>query len=252
MTKSRLTRSETQDNGEKIGLERATARLRRHVLAKEPGSFAGTEDELVEMLEASRGTLRQAARLLEREGLVAVRRGVNGGYYSARPSMEDIETAVSGYLHTLDVTADDATMIASVLWIQTLLKLAATAGKSKSDLMDQFMSRLTMMNPQPSLEEIIDYEIDLRNAIFNLLSSKYVQMIFKINMKFSFGNFDQKREQGAGEHAQFVRAWRDAKYLELAAVANGDISVTKEAATRARRLWHERFGVSDGMMWLNV
>lgn len=232
----------------KLGLAQATALLRRHVLSKDEGAFLGTEDELLTLLGASRGTLRQIARILEREGLLVVRRGINGGYYGMRPSLDSIETAVSGYLHTLDVKSSDATMIASTLWVQTLRKLAGWSDPGKLQLLDRFLERLAKMDVDASLQDIVCYEMDFRDAVFDYMDSRYVQLIFKINVKFSAGNLADSLELAPDQHAAFARAWRNTKYLELAAVANGDRAMTVEAVTRARRIWHERFASDEDLI----
>ena len=89
--------------------------LRGIVLDAAPGTLLGSEDALVARLSVSRSTVRQIARLLEREGLLLVRRGINGGYYGARPTIGTIETTVSAYLETLDMDSQDLTTVASVL-----------------------------------------------------------------------------------------------------------------------------------------
>src|SRR5215471_18892047 len=53
-------------------LEAAIIKLREIVLATKNGALIGGEDSLVAKLGASRSTVRQAARLLEREGLLRV------------------------------------------------------------------------------------------------------------------------------------------------------------------------------------
>lgn len=47
------------------------------------GAAPRSEDELLERYGVSRPTLRQAARILEHEQLIDVRRGVNGGFLAA-------------------------------------------------------------------------------------------------------------------------------------------------------------------------
>src|SRR5690606_6477873 len=46
----------------------------------------------------SRPTLRQAARVLESEQLLAVRRGIGGGYYARQPSMDAVGRAAASFL----------------------------------------------------------------------------------------------------------------------------------------------------------
>ncbi|MEV0670956.1 FCD domain-containing protein [Mycobacterium sp. NPDC050441] len=54
-----------------------------------PGDKLPTERELTEMLDVSRTVLRAAMTILDREGLVSVRRGRNGGVTALAPRRDD-------------------------------------------------------------------------------------------------------------------------------------------------------------------
>src|ERR1700744_3210216 len=97
--------NELMGNRTRSTFDATSARLRDLALATPEGEFLGSEDALVETLEVSRSTVRQSARLLEREGILQVRRGLNGGYFAGRASLRTVEAAVSGYLHNLDMNA---------------------------------------------------------------------------------------------------------------------------------------------------
>lgn len=226
---------------ERAGLAQATARLRARILTVESGVFLGKEDALLAFLETSRATLRQIARILEREGLLEVRRGINGGYYASRPGLETIENVVSGYLHALDVQPDDATMIASVLWIETLRKAAGAPVESRQPVADTFAARLAGLRPDASFPDVLEYEEAFRGAIFDLIGSKYVQLIFQINARFAQMRFDADFVGADASQAEFLRDWRNARYLEIATIASGDPEMAAVAATRARGIWQRRF-----------
>jgi DNA-binding FadR family transcriptional regulator len=55
----------------------------------------------------SRPTLRQAARILEREQLITVRRGANGGLFSQRPTSQAVADMASVYLRSVRTTVRD-------------------------------------------------------------------------------------------------------------------------------------------------
>lgn len=62
------------------------------------GTFLGSEDELIERYGVSRPTLRQAARIVEHEQLITVRRGVNGGFFTRLPTAEAVARVASVFL----------------------------------------------------------------------------------------------------------------------------------------------------------
>jgi GntR family transcriptional regulator, transcriptional repressor for pyruvate dehydrogenase complex len=108
----------------KSALEGAASRLRSIALAAKEGVLVGSEETLIAKSGVSRATVRQAARLLEREGFLRVRRGINGGYFAARPDVRTIEKTVSAYLEMVHTKPEDITVIASVLWVEELRRAA--------------------------------------------------------------------------------------------------------------------------------
>ena len=232
---------------EKIGIARALAMLRKRVLASEPDAYLGNEDSLMAFVGTSRGTLRQIARVLEREGLIEVRRGASGGYYARHPDLDTIAATVSGYLHTLEVKSRDATLIASVLWVETLRRAAQEPVHTRQRIADEFMAKLATVAPEAPHERILEFELAYRQAIFELVGSRYVQLIFQINSTFAQGQLGLRQELTDAEHGEFVRCWRNAKLLELAAIANGDADLAANAAARGRSIWQERVSPPDPM-----
>jgi GntR family transcriptional regulator, transcriptional repressor for pyruvate dehydrogenase complex len=76
-------------------------------LAAQAGDYLGAEDDLLARLCVSRPTLRQAARILESDRLVSVRRGTKGGFYAARPEAADVIRAPARYLRFNGATVAD-------------------------------------------------------------------------------------------------------------------------------------------------
>src|ERR1700727_2952117 len=76
----------------------AAAQLRDVILAREPGAQIGSLNEVAQMLGVGIVTVQQAARILEHEGLLAVRRGPGGGYYGTRPDEAALERSIAAYL----------------------------------------------------------------------------------------------------------------------------------------------------------
>lgn len=226
-------------------IEAAVAQFRALSLGAEEGALLGSEDTLVAALGVSRATVRQVARLLEREGLLRVRRGLNGGYFAARPDVDDIEQAVSAYLVTLDMDAQDVTVIASVLWVEVMRKAAGLRSPAAKAMAQAFRDRVTAVRPDAPFTDILQLEQESRTAIFELIKARYIELIFQINVAFAQRRFIAAPEMDPAEHREFVHAWRNAKLMELEAISDGDPELGMMAARHIRSLWHQR-------IWRNV
>jgi GntR family transcriptional repressor for pyruvate dehydrogenase complex len=227
--------------GNRTGLQAAAARLRALVLDAEDGALIGSEEALVARLGCSRGTARQVARLLEREGLLRVRRGINGGYFGCRPDAGTIEASVSAYLETLDMDAEDVTVLASTLWVEVMRKAAAANRADALLLAAEFRPKVMSVKPGSTFTQVRQLEQACRKAIFKLTRSGYIELIFEINSAFASRKFAQASEDIAEpDHREFVRAWKESKMLELSAIQQGDVELAIMAARYSRTIWHRR------------
>ncbi|CAN7410868.1 GntR family transcriptional regulator [Phenylobacterium sp. LjRoot219] len=214
-------------------------------MSVDAGALLGGEEALVAKLGVSRATVRQAARLLEREGLLRVRRGINGGYFASRPDIGTIETAVSAYLDTLDMDAEDVTVVASVLWVEVLRKAANVRTEAARTMAQDYRERVLALRPDAPFKLILELEQASRAAIFDLVKARYIELIFQINMAFAQQRMPPTSSADTEAHHQFVQAWRDAKLMELAAIADGDPEMGMLAARHIRNLWHQRIWRRD-------
>lgn len=215
--------------------------LREIILGTEEGAFVGSEETLMSRLACSRSTVRQAARLLEREGLLRVRRGINGGYFATRPDVGTIEATVGTYLSTLDIDSQDVTLLASALWVEAMRKAASADKALAEEIVTRLRKKIKSVRDTATFQQVRDVELETQEAIFNLTNSKYVKLIFDINSEFSRRRFHQPIENdGDPEHIVFVPAWRDAKMMELNAILQGDRDLAVLAARYSRKIWHRR------------
>lgn len=225
----------------KSTIDAAAAQLRTIVLADAPGMLLGSEDALLARLGVSRSTVRQVARLLEREGLLLVKRGINGGYYGARPSIGTIETTVSAYLETLDMDSQDLTTVASVLWVEVMRRAAAAPKGSSLEMVEAMRRKIERLKPACSFSDISRLEQEFQRAVFELVNSRYIELIFQINTAFAQRRFTPPSLMDDTEaHRAFVQDWRQAKRLELSAIEDGDAELAAMAARHMRNIWHKR------------
>jgi DNA-binding GntR family transcriptional regulator len=222
-------------------LEVAAERLRAIVLSSPKGALIGSEDLLVDKLGCSRSTVRQVARLLEREGLLRVKRGINGGYFGARPDAGTIEATVSAYLETLPMEARDITVLASALWVEAVRKAATRPAAEIVPVVDELRKQVVKIKADATFDTIRTLELEMQEAIFALASSAYIKLIFDINTAFSRRRFpDPVTDDASNEHKTFVQKWKTTRLLELEALELRDTALAVNAAQLGRRVWHER------------
>jgi DNA-binding FadR family transcriptional regulator len=216
--------------------------LRNMALDAESGALLGSEEALTAKLGISRATLRQAARLLEREGVLRVRRGISGGYFAARPSFNSVEYAFGAYLESLDVAVEDLTMVASLLWVEVVRKAAAAKTQDAKALAEHLLGKVHALRLDASWADVLEFDQYCRTAMFKLIKSRYVELIFNVNIAFGHrrGFRRASDRDGTREHLEFVRAWREATMMELRAITEGDQELAVMAARYMRDLWHRR------------
>lgn len=219
-------------------IDTAASRLRQTVLAGEDGAFLGSEDMLQTQLGVSRATVRQAARLLESEGLLRVRRGINGGYFAARPNAETIEKSVSAYLEMLNVAGDDLITLASVLWVEVMRKAAMAPAPGRHALATRYRARLALLPADADYQQVQDVEQAFRTDIFGLIESRYIELIFHINMTFAQRRFPiLDLDDDGAMYRGFFHGWREARYMELNALMDGDAELGALSARHMRNVW---------------
>lgn len=234
--------------GTKPAIDSTAQQLRKLVLDTPPDTLIGNEQALVDRLGVSRATVRQVARLLEREGLLLVKRGINGGYFSARPDLGTIESSVTSYLEMLDTDVKETTVVGSALWVE-LLKLAASAPVEEAQaLVHSFRGEIEAVQADATFDDILRLEQQLRAAIFKLVNSRYMELIFHINLIFSRRKFPSRPGDidDTQYHRNFVRAWRSAKLIELDAIELGDEELAALSAKHSRKIWYDRIWKTEG------
>jgi DNA-binding FadR family transcriptional regulator len=100
--------------------------LRNEILRRsDDDMFLGSEDDLIRRLGISRPTFRQAARLLEYEQLLTIRRGTGGGFFGRRPSAEVVARMAGIYLLAQGASFADILRAQFPLQTEALRQIAA-------------------------------------------------------------------------------------------------------------------------------
>jgi GntR family transcriptional regulator, transcriptional repressor for pyruvate dehydrogenase complex len=234
-------------NSEKSALNVAAAKLRESSLKAAAGAFLGSEDDVLARMNVSRATLKQAARLLEREGLVKVKRGVGGGYYSARPTESTLKSVVNAYLDTINVDMEDIVSVTTILWLEVVRRASQSSSSELIEALRGLIEDVDRLTEDASFKQVDEIEQAGRRAIFALVDCRYIELIMRINQAFgSHHPAPTATHDGTTGHRDFVAAWRKAKTLELQAIAERDTALAEVAAHNCRRIWNLRVTTGAG------
>lgn len=84
-----------------------------------PGDRLASEKELVAQFGVSKGTMREALRVLEAMGLIEIRQGIGGGVFITEVEMKTTVHGIMNFLHFKSVSIREITMLRFMLepWV---------------------------------------------------------------------------------------------------------------------------------------
>jgi len=125
--KAAAKRSDTSsDTSSDAPATRAVAdALRREILLRgQQDRFIGLEDDLVARFNVSKPTFRQAAKLLEHEQILVIKRGAGGGFFAQPPTERVVSQMAAMVLGSRGATLKQVGMVSAPLTVEALRQLA--------------------------------------------------------------------------------------------------------------------------------
>lgn len=220
----------SDDQNQKPRLSQDTAeKLRDLIFRQEPGTQIGSLSEVAEQLGVGIVTVQQAARILEHEGLLAVKRGPGGGYYGTRPDEAALERAFATYLRAHDIDYPEAFEM-TILLDCDIFQAAATSRDASAAgritaLMDQLESCKTG-------EERIQFEVNLRETMLGIVDRPLLKLLASVAWQL----YRACAEPEAIADATGLPEWKRGRHRILHAIQQGDEELAFFEAHRYRRM----------------
>ncbi|WP_313024330.1 FadR/GntR family transcriptional regulator [Pseudomonas lopnurensis] len=171
-------------NGSAVG--RAERALRSRILASADGAFLGSEQQMLESLGVSRPTFRQVAKLLERDHLLEIRRGVGGGFYACNPSIEAVAQAASVFLQFEKATLSHATLAAAQLSREVVRLAAQCQDATLRQRLQQFVDVDKNALGQPcAVADFIQSELAFVELISAMSGNPVIKLLISILYNFA-------------------------------------------------------------------
>ena len=181
---------------------RAARMLREQILAREDGDFLGGEEQLMRQLGVSRPTLRQAARLLECEQALLVRRGVKGGYYARKPDVGSVADAAAFYLRARGTTLWDCFAASEPLIEAAILRAARASDPAARARFAEANARFTPAAQRPSEEAMLRDEMEFIEHLLELAGNPPVELFVRILYQFGLSQTSMRLFAGRPHRVQ--------------------------------------------------
>lgn len=199
-------------------------------LSVAPGDYLGAEGELLERLAVSRPTLRQAAKIVESDRLIRIRRGTGGGYFADRPDARDAIRSLIHFLRLRGATLADVIQVTRPIGEEAAAAAARlrTAADAK-----QVAAFVATIDDRDSARELIAGEVEMARMISALSGNPVIELVMEIGYSFGLG------ERGFDLYSDADRRAR-ARALQrslLTAIADGDPEVARLMMRRRSALF---------------
>jgi DNA-binding FadR family transcriptional regulator len=197
-------------------------------MATEAGQFIGSEDDLMAQFGVSRPTLRQAARSVEGEQLLEVRRGAAGGFYAARPNVAHILQMLSRYLKLQGAELEDVARVSRLIGHDAVRLACANDNPALRERLQAFADGIDALDTPKAM---ILAETELAQLLAEMSGNPMIALVMAIGTSFGHADAQTPLFRSAEEReltrklqrdlCQAVLA-RDADVAEIMMIRHGE------------------------------
>lgn len=219
----------------------AADQLRDMVFAIPPDTRIGSLAGLAETLGVGIVTVQQAARILEYEGLLEVRRGPGGGYYGRRPDQAALQRMISAYIRMHPVGYAEALDIMTLLFCE-LAAAAAAAVRTDEAARKELAGMIGQIDACLDETACGEFEAGFQDALFRLVD----RPLFALLTQVAFHLYGRRPMPALYGGTDGIAEWRLGRHRVLGAIVAGDAQLARFEAERNRHVLLTRFsGVSE-------
>ena len=207
----------------------AAATLRDLILDTEPDAQIGSLNEVAQQLGVGIVTVQQAARILEHEGLLTVKRGPGGGYYGARPDGSAIERIFATYMRVYNFGYREAFEMMMLLDCDIIPAAAKSQDKELHLSIKALTARIEHCEKP---EDRIRFENDLRETLFKVAERPFLELLARVTMQL----YKMQSKSALFSDADMVGIWMTGRRRILEAISNQEPELARFEAERYRSI----------------
>lgn len=210
-------------------VQKVAEALRERIFSSSPGEHIGSLHELARSLGVGIVTVQQAARILEHEGLLDVRRGPSGGYFGRRPDMAALERAISAYLRSEPASLGEVLDMTSLLFNELCAAAARCEDAAQHEELRRIASAIGGCDSEAGIGAL---EEALQDQLFRMVNRPFFQLITHIALGMAASEFGHR----SGLAINFgLERWRDSRRVIIDAILRRDPLLARFEADRRNR-----------------
>lgn len=189
-------------------------------LAAKPGDYLGAENDLLEKLGVSRPTLRQAAKMVERDRLISVRRGTKGGFFAERPDASDAIQSLTRFLRLRGANLGNVMQVTKLVFEEA----AATAANLRTEAdIEQLTELIDAIGVDDGPRESIAADVKVARIIARISGNPVIELVMEIGYSFGLS------ERNSGLYSDPARRILAAEMQRnlLNAIIDGDCEIAR-------------------------
>ncbi|MBU6267673.1 MAG: FCD domain-containing protein [Sphingomonadales bacterium] len=202
--------------------------LRERIFAAPDGEAIGTLPDLARALGVGVVTIQQAARILEHEGLLDVRRGPGGGYYGRRPDAASLERSLAAYMRSQPASWQEALDMTSLLFNELAAAAATCRDPALLDELRRFARSIAEAGDGISLTH---REVEFQDLLFRMVARPLFELLTRVTLRFAGARpLGDLYEGPIG-----IERWKTGRRLIIDAILRGDPALARFEADRNNR-----------------
>lgn len=206
----------------------AAEALRARIFAQPAGEQIGSLPELARDLGVGIVTVQQAARILEHEGLLEVRRGPGGGYYGRRPDRSDLERVLGTYMRSEPASWKEVLDITSLLFNRLCAAAARCEDPARHAELREVARRIAACADESGLAAL---ETALQEVLFRMVERPLFELLTHVALGFARTPHSHETMFAAIG----LDAWKDGRRRIIDAILRQDPELAHFEADRQNR-----------------
>jgi GntR family transcriptional repressor for pyruvate dehydrogenase complex len=220
-------------SGEGLGkrqlVQQTTERLRELIFARAPDELIGSLPDLARLLGVGIVTVQQAARILEHEGALEVRRGPGGGYYGKRPDAASLERSLAAYMRMQPHSWEEALDMTSLLFNELC---ATAASEGDVGLHPELRGVGERVDACEGEIDIGEWEEDFQNLLFHMVERPLFELLTRVTLRFATS---RPRTGSIYRDASTIEGWKAGRHRIIDAILSRDGALARFEANRSNR-----------------